>query len=84
MIVKLELKDRIILLQNMPEQRDADVVETMMLLSISDAEKQEFGYKVENNQIRWDDAVNMKREFILSLDQQLVSYSIINKMKKMD
>lgn len=84
MIVKLELKDRIILLQNMPEQRDADVVETMMLLSISDAEKQEFGYKVENNRIRWDDAVNMKRGFILSLDQQLVSYSIINKMKKMD
>ncbi|WP_455498405.1 hypothetical protein [Coprobacter sp.] len=68
----------------MPEQRDADVVETMMLLSISDAEKQEFGYKVENNRIRWDDAVNMKREFILSLDQQLVSYSIINKMKKLD
>ena len=40
MIIKLELKDRIILLQNMPEQKDVDTVDTIMLLSISDAEKQ--------------------------------------------
>ena len=52
MIIKLELKDRIILLQNMPEQKDVDTVDTIMLLSISDAEKQEFGYKVEDNRIR--------------------------------
>ena len=82
MIIKLELKDRIILLLNMPEQKDVDTVDTIMLLSISDAEKQEFGYKVEDNRIRWDDTVNTEREFMVSIDQLCIINSIVNQMNK--
>lgn len=82
MIIKLELRDRIILLQNMPEQKDIDTVETMVLLSVSDTEKQEFGYRVEDNRIKWDENIDTERDFTLSVDQLCVINSIVTQMNK--
>lgn len=83
--MKLNIKNRLILLQILPSKGNlSDMVEVMELakkLKLSDEEKELINYKIDDsNNFYWDPDKDFEKDFELNSDKIKILKDIINKL----
>lgn len=82
MKITLDIKDRIILIQNMPEQRPVEAMILIEKISISEEEKESYGYAVSDNKITWNTSIDTNKEFDMSIEEISFINNILDNMNK--
>ena len=66
----------------MPDQKPAEAMILIEKISISEEEKESYGYTVYDNKITWNTSIDTNREFDMSIEEISFINNILDNMNK--